>query len=181
MVFITPTLDSIETPALFLFKNWQGLQEYVIVFQPSKFMRKEVLVAILIGALLGGVVAFGIWRANLALVPKRESLQTEQTPQSSTPEDKQTSSLIITQPENNSIVSEGKVTVKGAALPNSTVVILANNDDLIIQTGKDGGFEQEVELEGGPNEITITAYDEAGNETTETLTLVYSTEFTKEQ
>lgn len=144
-------------------------------------MRKEVLVAILIGAILGGAVAFGIWRANLLLVPKKEAVQTQQTPSPGGSTTQETSSLIITQPENNSILSEGKVTIKGAATPNSTVVILTNSKDLITKADKDGAFEQEVELEGGPNEITVTAYDDSGNETTQTLTLVYSTEFTKEQ
>lgn len=146
-------------------------------------MRKEVLVAILIGAILGGAVAFGIWRANLFLVPKKETVQTEQTtpPPAGGQITQETSSLITTQPENNSIISEGKVTIKGAAVPNSTVVILTNSKDLITQADKDGAFEQEIELEGGLNEITVTAYDNNGNETTQTLTLVYSTEFEKEQ
>lgn len=145
-------------------------------------MRKEVLVAILIGAILGGAVAFGIWRANLFLVPKKETVQTEQTPPPAGGQiTQETSSLITTQPENNSIISEGKVTIKGAAVPNSIVVILTNSKDLVTQADKDGTFEQEIELEGGPNEIMVTAYDNNGNETTQTLTLVYSTEFTKEQ
>lgn len=144
-------------------------------------MRKEVLVAILIGAILGGAVAFGIWRANILLVPKKEAVQTQQTSPPAGQTTQETSSLIITQPENNSILSEGKVTIKGAATPNSTVVILTNSKDLVTQADKDGAFEQEVELDGGPNEITITAHDDSGNETTQTLTLVYSTEFTKEQ
>lgn len=142
-------------------------------------MRKEVLVAILIGIILGSAVAFGIWRANLALLPKKEAVQTEQQPGPSLDEQK-TSSLIITQPENNTIVSQDKVTIKGAASPNSTVIILTNLKDYVAETDKDGAFEQEVELEGGPNEILVTSYDEASNETSQTLTLVYSTEFAKE-
>lgn len=142
-------------------------------------MRKEVLVAILIGVILGALVAFGIWRANLALLPKKEAVQTEQQPLA-TQEEQKTSSLIITQPENNTIVSQDKVTIKGAASPNSTVVILTNLKDYVAETDKDGSFEQEIELEGGPNEILVTSYDEAGNETSQTLTLVYSTEFAKE-
>lgn len=143
-------------------------------------MRKEVLVAILIGIILGSAVAFGIWRANLALLPKKEAVQTEQQPLAS-PEEQKTSSLIIIQPENNTIVSQDKVTIKGAASPNSTVVILTNLKDYVAETDKDGAFEQEVELEGGANEITVVSYDSEGGEAKEMLTLVFSTEFTKEQ
>lgn len=143
-------------------------------------MRKEVLVAILIGIILGGLVAFGIWRANLAFLPQKEETKTEQTASPTPKSDASLSSLIITQPENGSVVPENKVIIKGAAAPNSTVVILTESSDFVTQADKDGGFEQEVELEGGPNEIAITAYDDSGNETSQTLTLVYSTEFAKE-
>lgn len=144
-------------------------------------MRKEVLVAILIGVILGALVAFGIWRANLALLPKKEAVKTEQragpTPSAEVP----ASSLILTQPEDNTILSQDKVIIKGATTPGATVLFLTNIDELVTQADKDGAFEQEVELEGGPNEITVTSYDESGNEMTQTLTLVYSTEFEKEQ
>lgn len=143
-------------------------------------MRKEVLVAILIGIILGGLVAFGIWRANLAFLPQKEETKTEQTASPTSKPDASLSSLIITQPENGSVIPESKVIIKGAAAPNSTVVILTESNDFITQADKDGGFEQEVELEGGPNEIIVIAYDDSGNETTQTLTLVYSTEFEKE-
>lgn len=143
-------------------------------------MRKEVLVAILIGIILGGLVAFGIWRANLAFLPQKEETKTEQTASPTSKPDASLSSLIITQPENGSVIPESKVIIKGAAAPNSTVVILTESNDFVTQADKDGGFEQEAELEGGPNEITVTAYDDSGNETTQTLTLVYSTEFEKE-
>lgn len=143
-------------------------------------MRKEVLVAILIGVILGALVAFGIWRANLALLPKKEAVKTEQQPQPS-PAEVPASTLILTQPEDNAILSQDKAMIKGATIPGATVLILTNLDELVTQADKNGAFEQEVQLEGGPNEITVISYDEAGNETAQTLTLVYSTEFTKEQ
>lgn len=143
-------------------------------------MRKEVFIAILIGIILGGTVAFGIWRANIAFLPKKEVNQTEQLP-TTTVSAEQQSSILITQPENNSIVPENKVIIKGATTPNSTVVLLTPADEEIVQSDKDGAFEQEVELEGGPNEIKILSYDSAGNEQQATLMVVYSTEFTKEQ
>lgn len=139
-------------------------------------MRKEVFIAILIGLILGGAVAFGIWRANLALV--KEEVQTEQSaipsPQEQTP-----SSLIITQPENNAVVSEDRVTVKGAATPNANIVFLTNEDEIITQATREGTFEQEVELIGGANEITVIAYDDQGNESRSSVVVVYSTEFTE--
>lgn len=139
-------------------------------------MRKEVLVAIFIGIVLGTVVAFGIWRANFYLSPKQVN-KTEQIP---TPEVQQvaiSSGLVITQPEENSVISTESVVVKGSTNPNSTIVITSNSDGTIVDAGSDGSFEQEINLEGGPNQIDITSYDKDGNEDNKTITLVYSTEF----
>lgn len=139
-------------------------------------MRKEVFIAILIGLILGGAVAFGIWRANLALV--KEEVQTEQSAIPS-PQEQTLSSLIITQPENNTVVSEDKVTVKGAATPNANIVFLTIEDEIITQATREGTFEQEVELIGGANEIIVIAYDDQGNESRSSVVVVYSTEFTE--
>lgn len=138
-------------------------------------MRKEVLVAIIIGGLLGLAVAFGIWRANKALAPKT---QVEPFPSPVAQEEK--SELIVTSPESGSVVSENKVLVQGSATPNATIVILYNEGEIIVQADEAGSFEQEVELSGGANEIKVAAYDEQGNQKEKTITVVYSTEFPNE-
>lgn len=135
-------------------------------------MRKEVLVAILIGALLGLVVAFGIWSANQALAPK---VLPSPPP---TPEERAVQQgLIVTEPESGAVVSRDRITVRGSASLSSTVVILTNLNEIIAEVASDGSFNQEVELEGGPNEIKVVAYDGEGNREEITLIVVYSTEF----
>lgn len=138
-------------------------------------MRKEVLFAIFLGIALGGAVAFGIWRANLAFGPKKEDVATSQTP---VPQDNISSSqLVVTQPEDNSISAKDKITIKGATTPASTIVITTEADSQITQTNSEGGFEQEVTLAPGPNQVLIKAFDAQGNESEQRLTVVYSTEF----
>lgn len=138
-------------------------------------MRKEVLVAILVGILLGGLVAFGIWRANILLGQKKEKMA-EVLP---TPFEQEISAsqLVITQPEDGIVVATDKTTVRGTASAGSTVVILGQSREYIANIKDDGSFEQEVILEGGANEITVIAYDASGNESKQVLTVVYSTEF----
>lgn len=138
-------------------------------------MRKEVLLAIVVGALLGLVVAFGIWRANQAFTPQENN----STPQPQVQEEQQ-EGLTITEPEDGVIVAEETITIKGRAAPLASIVILTNLNEIILQAGEDGNFEQEVELEGGANEITLIAYDNQGNKEEKTLTIVFSTEFSKE-
>lgn len=142
-------------------------------------MRKEVLVAIIVGVLLGSAVAFGIWRVNSYLASKQNSTSsTEQSPLQQEEKPVSTSQLIITQPEDNSVSSKNSVTIKGSAAPNSTIVIIGNSSELMTQSGSDGSFEQDIDLDGGANNITIIAYDDQGNESKQSLIVVYSTEFT---
>lgn len=135
-------------------------------------MRKEVLIAIVIGATLGLAVAFGIWQANRSLGPKP---QTTPSPTPQVIEEK--SELIVTSPEDGAVVSEDKVLVRGAASPNATIVILYNQGEIIAQAQADGSFEQELELSGGANELRVVAYDAEGNKEEKTIAVVYSTEF----
>lgn len=138
-------------------------------------MRKEVLVAVVIGAVLGLAIAFGIWRANQAFSPKEKIATETETP--APQEEVAEGQLVIAQPQTGALVSQDKITVKGSAQPGSTIVILTNSGEAITTAGLSGNFEQEVELSGGANEITVVAYDKDGNESRKTVTVVYSTEF----
>lgn len=142
---------------------------------PQKHMRKEVLVAVVIGAVLGLAIAFGIWRANQAFAPK-EKIATEM--EAPAPQEEITEGqLVIAQPQTGALVSQDKITVKGSSQPGSTIVILTNSGEVITTAGLSGNFEQEVELSGGANQITVIAYDKDGNQSQKTVTVVYSTEF----
>lgn len=136
-------------------------------------MRREVLIAIVLGVGLGLAVAFGIWRANLALAP-RNAAQTENP--LPTPGIEAFSELVLTQPETNTVVTKDSVELKGATNPGSTVAILTGSEEYVLQVDEEGSFEQEVDLAAGPNEVIVTSYDAAGNESLEKLIVVYTTE-----
>lgn len=139
-------------------------------------MRKEVLVAIISGIVLGLLVAFGIWRANLTLSSKTPKPQNLNSTQEQSQEIAK-SSLVVTQPENLSVVSQEKVLVKGTAEPKSVVLILANDSQQTLEAKQDGNFETEIELSGGPNEILVKSFNDQGVEAEQKITVVYSTEF----
>lgn len=76
--------------------------------------------------------------------------------------------LTITEPVENSIVSNGVVSVKGKTSPGAVVSIngeMTSADSL-------GNFTVKIVLEEGPNVIEVIASDEYGNEATATLTVV---------
>lgn len=141
-------------------------------------MRREVIFAIFLGIILGGLVAFGIWRANLAFGPQKESTTTATPFPNNNIANTQ---LVVTQPENNTVVPENTITIKGATTPGSTVVIMSEEEEKIVHVSSDGSFAEKIELAPGPNEVTISSFDSQDNESKQTLVVVYSTEFPGEQ
>ena len=136
-------------------------------------MRKEIIIAIIIGFGLGLVITFGIWTANRAL---KEAPPEEEVPapvEEITPVP--TFSLTINEPQDSSISSEEKITISGTTASEAVVVILYQEGEKILEADQDGNFETEITLAGGANEVKVSAYDSEGNEASQTLTIVYST------
>lgn len=140
-------------------------------------MKKEVLIAIIIGFALGLVITFGVWTANRAIketAPQKEQpgvKEVEVEEITPTPE----ISLTITTPENNTISNQEKIEVKGKTTPLAIVVIIYQEGEKILEADKEGNFETEITLSGGANEIKVSAHDQKGNEASQILTIVYST------
>ncbi|MEK7497434.1 MAG: hypothetical protein AAB656_00775 [Patescibacteria group bacterium] len=136
-------------------------------------MRKEVIFAILAGATLGLIIAFGIWRANTAIKP----LLTPSPAPSSEPAT--AVDLSIAKPDNQSVVTTSTVTIEGITLPDSQVAISGESKNYAVQATNKGSFSQKVELIGGLNEIKVFTFDKNGSSKQKTLLLVYSSEFAK--
>lgn len=88
--------------------------------------------------------------------------------------------LVLAGPGENDVVTESPSLVSGITKPNIWVAISAEEEDYIIKSNDEGTFEQEVEFEGGLNQILITAFDGDGTSIEEKLTVVFSTEFSKD-
>lgn len=142
-----------------------------------------MVLAITIGFVLGLVITFGIWVANKSL---KQSTTTKITPTPTSPVASLEASLVptsqvvdnqlsITSPEDESITATNSVTVSGKSFANTPVAILYEDGQMFTTAGSDGKFEVEVPLVGGYNEITATAVDNGGLETTQTITVTYST------
>lgn len=139
-------------------------------------MRKEVILAIVGGVVLGLLVIGGLWWTNKATT--EESLNITPTPvleQPPTLTPASSLSLEIISPEDESIIEEEKITLEGKTAPESVVVVIYPEGENIVEADEEGNFETEITLVGGANEIKVTAYDEEGNQAEKNLTLVYST------
>ncbi len=145
-------------------------------------MKKELTIAIFIGILLGfGLSAF-FWARNNRKIP----LLSSRNPQPTKPEDmpspvptepveNENVTLTINQPENEIVTSEESLDIQGTTIPNATVIVIWEEGEDILVADKSGKFETEIELIGGENTINISAYDNQGEQSAQTLTVTYST------
>jgi uncharacterized protein (UPF0333 family) len=147
-------------------------------------MVKELFLAIFLGALLG----FGITGGFFALNKNKNttSAATQITPTISvsnedkikpTPTIDQNSSgkLTISTPVNNTIVSTSNITVTGITAPQSIVVITTPLKSYTTTAGAAGSFDVDIQLEGGANQIQVTAIDSQDEQTEVLLNITYST------
>ena len=141
-------------------------------------MKKEILIAIIIGFILGLVITFGIWTANKSLQENTKTQTTEvnesQPIVTETSTEKGQISLVISSPENNALVNQEKIEIVGQTAAQATVTILYEEGEEVFQADEKGEFSQGITLVGGANEIKITAFDAEGNEANKILNLVYS-------
>lgn len=153
-------------------------------------MKKELVVAILIGIILGFTVTGLIWankqgklKLNLSFGQKPATKETSPvdlaiTPEP-TPESPNTNNenliLKINEPINESISDKESVALKGTTLAKATIVVIWEEGEDILVADEKGAFETEITLVSGENQIEITTYDDNGNQKTENLTIIYST------
>ncbi len=146
-------------------------------------MKKEVIVAILIGAILGlGLAGMKQWKSLKGkLTPSSPAVKNEvsakptRSPEKATPTPVSSVKLTISEPENEAVVNKSSIVIKGHTIPGATVVLIGNEDEVILEASQSGSFRTDFELTGGVNDIEATAYDDKGNEAKEILTVTYST------
>ena len=140
-------------------------------------MKKEILIAIIIGFILGLIITFGIWTANKSLKNGVQNKQkTEENLPTPTPSQNEEGIFLeITSPLNNDIISKEDITIEGQTKPQAVIAIIYQEGEELIQADSQGNFSADITLVGGANEIQISAYDDQNNEAKKTLDLIYST------
>lgn len=140
-------------------------------------MRKEILFAILAGVTFGLIIAFGVWRANVALRPDGVSTTAPEDTSSAVQRD---FGITIAKPQDYQVITASPAILTGISNPNIWIVVSAEEEDYVAKTDESGEFEIEVDVIGGVNEVIITAFDTDGAEAQEKLILVYSSELAKQ-
>lgn len=140
-------------------------------------MRKEVILAVIIGVLLGGVILYGINLANSSSKTNPDANKSEENSEQTTPTPtkQQDNKISVTIPQNNSVVTDSQITLKGTASPNSNLAIITESDDIITTADNTGNFSSTINLISGENTITITAVDDKLATTSASITVIRTT------
>lgn len=147
-------------------------------------MIKELLLAIIIGGLLG----FGVTGGYLTLRQKNQTqvpVIISQPTTIPTPTivdssiiniDKSTNDkLTIVSPENNLLVFNENININGNTTNNSQIIINTTTENFTGKSDSKGYFDIPIKLQGGLNIIKISAIDTDGNQLDTELNITYST------
>lgn len=137
-------------------------------------MRQEVVLAVIIGLVLGIIITFGVYTANVS-VKNQASVSPTPTQSQITPAPSTQNNLVtLTSPSDGDIINVPTATISGQVKAGVKLIILSEKEDLVVVPEENLSFNQIVKLEGGANLITITAI--LGDQKQEIfLNLVYST------
>lgn len=128
-------------------------------------MRKEIVLAIVIGLGVGLILTYGFYLARTALQRDPDNNLGQETNTSPSPDPSGNGTLSLISPVDESVQSSSSITIAGTTIVDSFVVIFVNDEEFITTADESGNFSIETELEDGSNVITVHAIDEDGNET----------------
>ncbi|HBO10580.1 MAG: hypothetical protein UX38_C0033G0009 [Microgenomates group bacterium GW2011_GWC1_46_16] len=139
--------------------------------------RKETTLAIIIGLAIALLVTGGVLRARKALQKLNLSLSsiTNKTGSTANSPDSSTDLFLTLDTLNHTVTDETTINVSGKTLPNTYIAILGEKAEHLIVPNELGVFTQSVTLVKGANTIRITVYQEDGQNTSQDLTVVYTT------
>ena len=81
--------------------------------------------------------------------------------------------LAISGPKNEAVVDAKTLTISGTTAPNATITVSGGKAEVAGSADLVGGFQLDVTLEEGENNLVVTAFDEAGSQVEKSLTIVY--------
>jgi hypothetical protein len=138
-------------------------------------MKKEVIIAIISGLVLGLVITMGIYTANQSLNVQRAKKLQQNAPTPITPPLTNNQAVNVTSHENFDLVENPEQTLSGVAWPEAVVALIGDGDTQLVQADAEGIFTFSTRLLKGFNEISVIASDENGVSQTQNLVLTYST------
>lgn len=140
-------------------------------------MKKDIILALLAGFLIGSLVA--LMAVKLPQMLNKSSSNTvanTDNNNSPTPITVKVNILEISAPKDNSILDTSEIKISGKTLKGAKIIIETALNSEVIEASKDGSFISTQKAVEGGNQIIITAIDESNIEESKTLTLFYTAE-----
>lgn len=138
-------------------------------------MRKEVILSVIIGLLLGLVITFTVYKAKN--MPEEISQAPEIEKPTVIPEAALNPlNLTIHSPLDESVQTERETKINGTTLAYSFVVIFINETPIISKADESGNFSESVKLNDGANIINVYALDEDGQSSNARRTVIVEDE-----
>jgi hypothetical protein len=142
-------------------------------------MKKEVGIAIVFGLIVGLIITIGMYRARTALQtplegtpdPFAQDITTESPLPANDIVPENSSQLRVTSPLDEELRTSKDILISGITFPNSTIVILHNEHEVMSSSDVQGNFSVPDVLEAGANvfRIRVLAPDQSPIEVLRTV------------
>ena len=134
-------------------------------------MKKEILLAIILGVLTALGITFFIYQNN----QKATSSPTPTpTPVVETLPEKSTSPINFTSPENEAVFENRAIVITGTAPANSPIIVFVNRQDFFTQSDDTGNWSLDLNLESGSNTIIATFVNDLGESFSDERLVIYT-------
>ena len=138
-------------------------------------MKKEIVLAIIIGLAFGLVITYGLYRVRKATLATKNQPISTTAPVTASPSNNVDSALLtILHPEDNTVQEETTTTVTGTAQPNAIIVLFVNEQEYISTADASGNFSFTVDLAIGSTILSVRAINENGETFTAERSIVVS-------
>jgi len=140
-------------------------------------VKKDVLLALVIGFSIGTLIAFLAIKLPLFLASENSRQTASVNPQPSPSITSAKENIIqISSPQDQSILSGPEFELVGKLSTGAAVIVESALDSLVLTPDKNGTFSAELKLSEGSNQIFVTAVDAASVIESKTLKLFYTSE-----
>lgn len=141
-------------------------------------MKKEILIACVLGLLLGGVFVYGFYRSKIT--SEELALKRPLTENRTIPTEKNTTnltaSLQVNAPLDGQIFDSEIATISGTTSPNSTIFVYTSDADSVTKSDSLGYFSTELKLTAGQNDLTIHSLSQEEQTDEVKMSVVFTTE-----
>lgn len=136
-------------------------------------MKKEVIIAIIIGITIGTIITLGVHIAQKSLAENSIPPTNPTTPSITISPSQAVHNLIITSPNNDSVTEQSEIEIIGNTSPNSLLSVISDTHQAVGSADIEGNFDLSFTLSSGANQIIIKSFDQNGQEASQEIEVIY--------